>query len=173
MLAGGEPCAPARPPYCWTPRLRSGAGSRDARHSTVSPITRSRTSGATEIECETTPEAKKRPGRLVAPARVSRVTRWFLRLGDQRLFEVLAERGLHRVKLAHRGSGQIGFEDLLDPGEPLFLVALEILLVGPESDRQHFFRLDLGHQGQDFEEAILRPQNWLDLFFYDTNEFVF
>src|ERR1700682_6000198 len=52
--------------------------------------------------------------------------------GDQRLFEVLAERGLQRVELARRGIAQIGLENLLDPWIPLFLIALELLLVGPE-----------------------------------------
>src|ERR1700674_3979074 len=60
------------------------------------------------------------------------------RSGDQRLFEVLAERGLQRVKPARRGIGQIGFENLLNPRIPLFLVASKLLLVGPERDRQHF-----------------------------------
>src|ERR1700674_256221 len=94
-------------------------------------------------------------------------------LGNQRLFEVLAERGLQRVELARRGIGQIGFENLLNPGGPLFLVALELPLVGPESDRQYFLGLDLGHKWKDFEEAFLLLQNGKDLFFYDTNEFVF
>jgi hypothetical protein len=78
--------------------------------------------------------------------------------GDQCFFEVLAERGLQRVKLARRGIGQIGFEYLLNPRIPLFLVAFKLLLVGPESDRQHFFGLDLGHKGEDFEEAFLLLQ---------------
>src|SRR2546429_4150195 len=121
---------------------------------------------------------------MIAPARVSG---WSLRLsdqaqaifsrrsclGDQCLFEVLAERGLQRVKLACRGITQIGFENLLNPWGPFFLIALELFLVGPESDRQHFFGLDLGHEWKDFEEAFLILQNGKDLFFYDTNEFVF
>src|ERR1700694_6009481 len=51
-------------------------------------------------------------------------------------------------RLARRGIGQIGFENLLNPRVPLFLVALKLLFVGPESDRQHFFGLDLGHKGE-------------------------
>src|ERR1700682_1932161 len=94
-------------------------------------------------------------------------------LGNQRLFEVLAERGLQRVKLSRRGSAQIGFENLLNPWGPLFLVALELLLVGPESDREYFLGLDLGYEWKDFKEAFLLLQNGKDLFFYDTNEFVF
>ena len=53
------------------------------------------------------------------------------------------------------------------------LTALEFLLVGPESDRQHFVGLVLGHKRKDFEEAILPLQNGKDFFFYDANEFVF
>src|SRR3977135_1389932 len=94
-------------------------------------------------------------------------------LGDQCLFEVLAKRGLQRVKLSRRRIAQIGFENLLNPWGPLFLVALELPLVGPERDRQPFLGLDLGHEWKDFEEAFLLLQNGKDLFFYDTNEFVF
>jgi hypothetical protein len=78
-------------------------------------------------------------------------------LGDQCFFEVLAERGLQRVKLARRGIGQIGFENLLNPRVPLFLVAFKLL-----ADRQHFFGLDLGHKVEDFEEAFLLLQNGKD-----------
>jgi len=79
--------------------------------------------------------------------------------GNQRLFEVLAVRGLQRVKLAGRGIAQIGLENLLNPRGPFFRVALELLLVGPESDRQHFLGLDLGHQWKDFEALQKEASN--------------
>ena len=68
---------------------------------------------------------------------------------------MLAKRGFYIVVLEGDRSGQIGSQDFFHPGIHLALIALCVLLLRPESDGDHLFRLALRHEGQDLQKPRL------------------
>ena len=77
---------------------------------------------------------------------------------------MLAKPRLKLVDLVSHRRREKGFDDLLDFREPLFLIALEILLLGPETDEQDLLRAYLWEEGQNFQEPGLLRENWQDSF---------